>query len=253
MLPWAVVTILLLTLGEAGKRQRITMSTLAAVALLAVVAPWALRNARELGQPIWTTTHGGYTLLLANNPALYKHFRESGPRRDWDASDFHRRWALRTSGDPREANFWSQQLTEDGSVNSAGQSAAETRNAEIEDDRLAQQAAVATIRREPMMFLTSCLIRVGWLWAPYPSEGGLRLKWAIGIWYVCWFVLALAGAVIKIGWAWVSRVWLVPAALVITLTGIHAIYWSNMRMRAPLMPTVYVVAALVLEGRRARR
>ena len=33
--------------------------------------PWAWRNARIFGEPVWSTTHGGYTLALANNPVYY--------------------------------------------------------------------------------------------------------------------------------------------------------------------------------------
>lgn len=35
-----------------------------------VVAPWLIRNWFVFGVPILTTTHGGYTLLLANNPVF---------------------------------------------------------------------------------------------------------------------------------------------------------------------------------------
>jgi len=35
--------------------------------------------------------------------------------------------------------------------------------------------------------------------------------------------------------------------LLVTLTLIHLVYWSNMRMRAPLMPMVYLLAAFQLE------
>ena len=37
------------------------------VAAAAVISPWAIRNYRVFGKPIVTTTHGGYTLYLANN------------------------------------------------------------------------------------------------------------------------------------------------------------------------------------------
>ena len=40
-----------------------------------VVSPWVIRNQRVFGKPIVTTTHGGYTLLLGNNPSFYEWLR----------------------------------------------------------------------------------------------------------------------------------------------------------------------------------
>ena len=42
-------------------------------AVVAILLPWGLRNYWAFGRPIVTTTHGGYTLLLANNPYFYEH------------------------------------------------------------------------------------------------------------------------------------------------------------------------------------
>ena len=44
--------------------------------LLIVVSPWMIRNADVMGRPIITTTHGGYTLLLAHNPAYTREVIE---------------------------------------------------------------------------------------------------------------------------------------------------------------------------------
>ena len=40
------------------------------VGVALVLSPWAARNVRALGEPVWTTTHGGYTLALATNSGL---------------------------------------------------------------------------------------------------------------------------------------------------------------------------------------
>jgi Dolichyl-phosphate-mannose-protein mannosyltransferase len=47
--------------------RRRTAALIAAGALVALL-PWTIRNAFAMGRPIVTTTHGGYTLLLAHNP-----------------------------------------------------------------------------------------------------------------------------------------------------------------------------------------
>ncbi len=41
------------------------------LALGLTIAPWPIRNQVRFGRPIVTTTHGGYTLLLSNNPVYY--------------------------------------------------------------------------------------------------------------------------------------------------------------------------------------
>ena len=46
-----------------------------ALGVLLVLSPWAIRNQLQFGRPIVTTTHGGYTLLLANNPEFYDWLR----------------------------------------------------------------------------------------------------------------------------------------------------------------------------------
>ncbi len=38
--------------------------------------------------------------------------------------------------------------------------------------------------------------------------------------------------------------------LAIALTGVHLVYWSNMRMRAPVTPLLALVAAVGLSGRK---
>ena len=97
------------------------------------------------------------------------------------------------------------------------------------------------------MFALSCLYRVGWLWALAPHEASQGARMAIGAWYAVWFACAVWG-VVRISRGWGTPAWLAAATLVLTLTLVHAVYWSNMRMRAPLMPLVYVVAAVPLCG-----
>ncbi|MFO0921593.1 MAG: hypothetical protein U0905_03790 [Pirellulales bacterium] len=199
--------------------------------LLCVMVPWMVRNQSALGKPILMTTHGGYTLYLANNDFLYQHFRENGPERDWDATAFHEEWSYR-----RPAT-------------------------EINDDRLAQVLATQTIRQQPGMFVTSIFIRWGWLWALWPSEGSWPVRLAIGIWYAGWYAAAIFGVLL----AWRSGFWkqkgwkiAMPALLfVATLTLIHGVYWSNMRMRAPAMPILYLAGtsgcSALLQRRRDSR
>ncbi|SFI25346.1 glycosyltransferase family 39 protein [Planctomicrobium piriforme] len=50
------------------------------------VSPWAIRNAQVLGKPIVMTTHGGYTLLLGNNEAFYREVVRQPFGTIWDGS-----------------------------------------------------------------------------------------------------------------------------------------------------------------------
>ena len=53
---------------------------LLALTIVIVLSPWMIRNLVVLGEPVWTTTHGGYTLALANNPVYYRRGPATGRR-----------------------------------------------------------------------------------------------------------------------------------------------------------------------------
>ncbi|HEY2157674.1 MAG TPA: phospholipid carrier-dependent glycosyltransferase, partial [Isosphaeraceae bacterium] len=84
LLPGAVlVGIARAAVGPGDRRRRIRDAALFAIALGTTLAPWAIRNQRRFGEPIVTTTHGGYTLALANNPAYYADVVEGAPWSVW--------------------------------------------------------------------------------------------------------------------------------------------------------------------------
>ncbi len=69
--PWAAMCgLAALVAGGGGWQRRVADCGLICLGVLVCVVPWAMRNQALLGKPIWATTHGGYTLLLANNPPL---------------------------------------------------------------------------------------------------------------------------------------------------------------------------------------
>ena len=61
----------------------------------ALLSPWAIRNQLQFGRPIVTTTHGGYTLLLANNPEFYQWLRAGPWGSVWRADQFDAEWNRR--------------------------------------------------------------------------------------------------------------------------------------------------------------
>lgn len=68
------------------------------------------------------------------------------------------------------------------------------------------------------------------------------MRYAVGLWYLLELPLAGLGLAVWIrrrgqaGWLW----WFL---LALSFTAVHAVYWTDMRMRAPLMPGVAVAAA----------
>lgn len=224
---------------------------LVAPLLLGIVVgifPWGLRNYLQLGHWKFTTTHGGYTLLLGNNSAYYQFLRDANWGAVWDSKDLDRAWTRRS--ELRNANddlfALAQPHLPGGSVVMSHEPAGRT---EFDDDQLAYDFARRYIRDDRPMFLYSCLHRVGSLWQvlPHqvtPDESSARrfVRWAIAGWYCIVFGLALAGC-----WRIRDRVWRAPwlwgLLLCVVFTSVHAFYWSNMRMRAPLMPFVALLAA----------
>jgi hypothetical protein len=182
---------------------------------LVVIVPWVMRNQREMGRPIVTTTHGGYTLLLANNDPLYDHL-ESSWSRTWDEAKFHEFWLAKSRGLP-----------------------------ELEQDKLASSLAWECIANRPSVFVKSCIARLGWFWAPWPNQSGSRTKLVIGVWYALVFVGALTFMVTlwrRRGTRMVGP-YLPGLLLIASLMLVHTVYWSNMRMRSVAMPFVAILAA----------
>jgi len=203
---------------------------LAAVGFAATIAPWGLRNCLVLGRPILGTTHGGYTFYLANNPWYYEYLRQPGAEPVWDAAEFNAQWVK---------SLEEKQLHD-----------------ELAADRLAYELAFETIRHQLTMFLRACYDRFCQLWRLIPNRldqdeplvlWGLRH--GVGLFYLVEYVLVGLGIL-----GWLKRrdlqtpdrvLAVLVCALVLTVVGIHLFYWTNMRMRAPLIP---VLALLAGEG-----
>ena len=95
----AGLTSLASALASPGRWRLRTGRALAlAVATVLVLVPWAWRNARVLGEPVWTTTHGGYTLALANNSTYYDQVLHGPPGAVWTGDDQWRWWDRITRG-----------------------------------------------------------------------------------------------------------------------------------------------------------
>jgi hypothetical protein len=265
-LVWAALLVLALGADALIRRSRWWPPIIVGGMVALTLGAWMIRNVGAVGHPVWATTHGGYTLLLANNPSLYDHLRQGQPIADWDPQAFFDAYSHRYAGDPTTRSFWET----DWSM--AGPPTYPDDAGEVNDDRYVNAAAKATIVREPQTFAWACCCRWKVLWTPVPAAiatGSASLSGAIGVYYFLIYLAAIVGA-----WRWNDRCWLadrqssdrqssdrqsladnsrlrsavwlswIPiAAMVVTLSIVHAVYWSNMRMRAPAMPLIAIVAA----------
>jgi len=187
-----------------------------------VLAPWAVRNALVFQQLIVTTTHGGYTLWLGNNEEYYGFLDRAGWGDAWDSQrldEQYLRFRREFPDDERRADRW------------------------------AYEQGVAAIRRHPASFVKACVVRVGSLWGLVPhqiaaseSAGQRWARYAVGAWYAVVLALAVVG-VGFLGRKLLVQPWLAGLLLCLSFTLMHTVYWSNLRMRAPLMPVVCLAAA----------
>ncbi len=191
------------------------------------IAGWPLRNQLALGHPIVTTTHGGYTVLLGNNPMFYRQVVARPWGTVWDD----------TAGSESQSAWFAllqYDMAQDGV------------RGEVARDRWHYRRAYQNIVREPAMFLRSCLLRFRRFWsvAPTGSAGDVMPR-ALAI-TVCCFYSALFVAC-GIGCFRLSKSewnrWLPLLLVVAAICSVHLVYWSNTRMRAPVMPIVALLAA----------
>ena len=247
------------------------LSAAFALGAIVVLSPWAIRNQIQFGRPIVATTHGGYTLLLGNNPAFYEWLHSGSWGSVWQGDQFNADWERRRP------------------------------NGELQADRQAYAEAWQTICREPGTFFYACLVRIGRFWSPLPhqlspNESPLRRlsRYAVALWYIAEYLLVLLGiwrmgrgkrgegrddttdsseALPALTLALSQRErghelpsalhlppsalrpsafrpspWLWAFLLVACLLATHAVYWTDMRMRAPVMPVVAIIAASAISG-----
>jgi hypothetical protein len=193
--------------------------------IVVVVSPWAVRNYWVLGKPIVTTTHGGYTLLLGNNEVFFNEVARQPWGTTWETA-------------PRvNQALWlvSEQrvMRAEGAVK------------EIAADAWMSRRAWEYIGRDPFGFAAACVVRQSWFWNIVPM-GDARtgwprwMIWGVGSFYAVLWIASLCGlfdVIVRRAVLWV------PGLLVIlAFSSAHLLYWSNARMRAPLVPILAVLA-----------
>jgi hypothetical protein len=194
-----------------------------AIPAMTLLGGWTLRNQIVLGIPVIATTHGGYTLLLGNNDDFYRWLKDPAKESIWTAERLQADLARPRPGGETET--------------------------EMEEDRRLQRAAREWIAAHPAAFAECSLYRLGRLWAPVPAsvgaEGGLRtaaLRFAIGSWYVAAYAFAAIG-LFAVRRRLASADFAPALLMTFAFVAIHAFYWTDVRMRAPLLPAVFLFAA----------
>ena len=105
-LVWAFLLVLVIPFTtDRNWAIRLGYSTILVAILGLAVLAWTTRNAKSVGHPVWATTHGGYTLLLANNPSFYDYLQDGPAFEAWDAKPFLNAYLHRYDGDPNTAEF----------------------------------------------------------------------------------------------------------------------------------------------------
>jgi 4-amino-4-deoxy-L-arabinose transferase-like glycosyltransferase len=202
--------------GSTPWRQRAVRTATILGTAAAVASPWAVRNALVFGEPVWTTTHGGYTLALANNPVYYDEVVNGPPGAVWTG---HNQWL-----------WWD-------SVNRSLQGLPEP-----EADRRMRREALAVIAARPGDFAKASLARLARFWAVAPAAAvySRALRLATAFWTApLWVALAL-GLARRRAWTW-PRV-AAPVTL-LALSTVHSVFWTDMRMRAAVVPAIALIAA----------
>ncbi|MGE3317535.1 MAG: glycosyltransferase family 39 protein [Planctomycetaceae bacterium] len=201
------------------------------VAVAITVSPWVVRNMITLGHPILMTTHGGYTLLLGNNPMFYAEevsqpwgtvWEDAAPERSQEA------WYRETLAEI------TRELGDDAD--------------EVAVDRWMSRRAREHIVENPGLFARACVLRFVRFWSIVPSRPARGhvsppLLLGIGAYNAVVFIGFLIGLIATLLRRF-PREWWFPALLVAAFSITHLIYWSNARMRAPVIPGIALISAL---------
>ncbi|MDO5582172.1 MAG: phospholipid carrier-dependent glycosyltransferase [Planctomycetia bacterium] len=209
---------------------------------------WTQRNYQEFKQIIPTTTHAGYTFLLANNALIYDHNQKVRPWETfWNAEEFHK--------------WWKEKLTQTASEQGIQP---DSKEMELLQDRLAKQEGINIARKRPKDFMRAMGIRIGNLWQCLPYRTDLEKpetdmvkygRYSIGIFYAIEILFMILGyhlvlfrkreAHLPCGtlWIWVFL-------LILSVQIPHLFFWTNMRMRAPLVVAIALFAASVFSRKK---
>ena len=196
--------------------------------MLIPILPWTLRNQAHFSKPIFTTTHGGYTLLLGNNSVFYDEVVRSDWGTVWNGESLSR-WQRSLNDDLQSADIRSEPRA----------------------DRWHYKRAFENIANDLPGFSAACWLKLRRFWSPLPVGTARESYPNIVLWPVLAFYVSLYGlAVISLIRGHGRRLWY-AVLLLICFSAIHTVFWSNARMRGPLIPALTLLAASAFRPRNA--
>tara|TARA_R110002095_G_scaffold81637_1_gene70917 strand:+ start:77181 stop:78545 length:1365 start_codon:yes stop_codon:yes gene_type:complete len=206
------------------ERGEVKQLAVLAAGIMLAVSPWVIRNLLVFHSPILSTTHGGYTLLLGNNPVFYKEVVQQPWGAVWSGESLH---------------AWQKSLEQD-----IAQSDPPIKT-EQERDRWMYQRAKHYIAAQPDLFVQSCLLRLKRFWNISPLTSSTITSHSIFSWgiagYYTMILIGCLGGLFLVTWkrekGWGPLIW-----LLFSFTLVHLFYWTNMRMRAPLVPAIALLS-----------
>jgi len=228
--------------NRADFRRGIMTAILPAVAALLAVSPWIIRNAIQFHKFIPATTHGGYTLALGNNTDFYRDVIDGDVPFPWPGP---------------QLDAWQKNMIAD----------AEAQGVPIGDepalDAWHYQQAFAAIQSRPTSFLKACLLRLRRFCAITPGADD-SLPGVIRALTAVWYGVIAIGVIAAVGQSILNcrrrglprsqqcnsagngfaDLWFVILSFML----LHSVYWTDTRMRAPVMPFVCLIAAFGLSS-----
>lgn len=221
-------------------RQGILIVTVPLVAAGLTIAPWVIRNAIHFGKFIPATTHGGYTLALGNNTDFYGDVIDGRTPFPWPAL---------------ELDTWQKKMIH--------QAAAEgvPKGNETAMDEWYYRRAISAIRLYPASFVKACLLRMRRFFALKPEVTESMPGFVVTLTAIWYSVIGIGVIVATLNTCFlgirtgmggaccrnyaridVADLWL----LIFSFMLLHAVYWTDTRMRAPVMPFFCIISAFGL-------
>jgi hypothetical protein len=225
-----VVCTLLWASSRAEVRSRLLAGAMMGVLALAVVAPWTVRNYLTFGTPVFVSTNGGISLLMANNPSM--------------------------------KGLWSRDFAPDDPLVEQAQFRASD---QIAADRRARALAYEWIGQHPGEFIALIPQKVWRLWAPdgeaewsfQASTPGYERHalWFRGmrilnqLFYMCAVALAAVALIPLLRSRAPGRTY-IGYVVALFFTVLCAIFSGQSRYHFPIMPLLLIYAAWLCTSRR---
>ncbi|MBL8812432.1 MAG: glycosyltransferase family 39 protein [Planctomycetaceae bacterium] len=187
------------------------------------LCPWIVRNYLQFQRIIPATTHGGYTLALGNNPDFYRDVINGKDEFPWEGASLER-WQRRT-------------------LEEAKQSGTDILK-ETELDAWYSAYAKAAMKENPSAAFKATRLRLRRFWALSTAESkNSFLTTCLSAWYgTLWL-----GLIMWVVFSFRIKLFVPEATCalcVLAFVLMHTVYWTDTRMRTPVMPLLILLSVM---------